>query len=211
MTGIPGCVPRSLSVFVLGASILGGCAKPPPPVLSLEGRQCVSQPDLKVAMPVPLAENNPVKVTLDEKTSCIENNGSGKVEYVAFDLPQVPQPYLLSVTSMPIGEGVLTPRLTLLDPQGNTLREIPSDLFMSHGTSLRAGLRPRSGERYLIVSSDPGMIGQTTSRIVEGTQVSQTGGPIIIQIHTGSENNVSTTSAYNGIVTVAAMPMPKAP
>ncbi len=195
--------------LALLAQLVSACTTPPPPpVLSLAGRQCVSQLDFSTAKPVPLSD--PVKVTLDDKTACIENNGSGKVEYVAFDLPQVAVPYLLSVTSTPIGDGVLSPRLTLLDSDGKTLREVPNDAFLPHGASLRAGLRPHPGERYLIVSSDPSTIGQTNSHIVDGTQMTQTGGPIIIQVHTGFENTVSLTNAYNGTVSVAAMPMPKA-
>jgi hypothetical protein len=198
--------------FAVMAALLAACAKPPPPTLTLAGRICVEKPDLAAATAVPLAEEKPVKVTLDDKTPCVDAPGSGKAAYVAFSLPASNDEYILSVTSVPIGEGRFLPRLVLADSDGKKLRDIPPDMFMAHGTALRAGLRPHAGERYLIVSSDADTIGQSKSQIMDGTQVSTstiaTGG--YVQIHTGFENNVTFTNAYNGIVIVAAQPIPKA-
>jgi hypothetical protein len=197
--------------FAVLTALLAACAKPPPPTLTLAGRICVEKPDLKSAITVPLADDKPVKVTLDDKTPCFDAPGSGKAAYVAFSLPASSDEYMLSVTSVPIGEGRFLPRLALADGDGKTLRDIPPDMFMAHGAALRAGLRPHPGERFLIVSSDPDTIGQSKSQIMDGTQVSTatiaTGG--YIQIHTGFENNVTLTNAYNGTVIVAAQPIPK--
>jgi hypothetical protein len=136
----------------------------------------------------------------------------GKAAYVAFSLPQTADEYMLSVTSVPIGEGRFSPNLVLADGDGKTVRDISPDMFMAHGTALRAGLRPHPGERYLIVSSDPETIGQSKTQIMDSTQVSTatlaTGG--YIEIHTGSENNITMTNAYNGTIIVAAQPIPKA-
>jgi len=204
-------IARILPLAVL-AALLAACAKPPPPTLSLTGRICVEKPDLKSATTVPLADDKPVKVTLDDKTPCFDAPGSGKAAYAAFSLPASSDEYMLSVTSVPIGEGRFLPRLALADGDGKTLREIPPDMFMAHGVALRAGLRPHPGERFLIVSSDPDTIGQSKSQIMDGTRVSTatiaTGG--YIPIHTGFENNVTLTNAYNGTVIVAAQPIPKA-
>jgi hypothetical protein len=158
------------------------------------------------ATSVPLADDKPVKETLDDKTACFDAPGSGKAAYVAFSLPAASDEYMLSVTSVPIGEGRFLPRLALADGDGKTLRDIPPDMFMAHGAALRAGLRPHPGERFLIVSSDPDTIGQSKSQIMDGTQVSTSA---YIQIHTGFENNVTLTNAYNGTVIVAAQPIPK--
>jgi hypothetical protein len=113
---------------------------------------------------------------------------------------------MLSVTSVPIGEGRFSPKLVLADGDGKTVRDIPSDMFMAHGAALRAGLRPHPGEHYLIVSSDPQTIGQSKTQIVDGTQVTTSA---YVQIHSGFENNVTFTNAYNGIMIVAAQPIPK--
>ena len=197
--------------FATIAALAAGCAKPPPPTLSLAGRTCVDRPDLVSAKTVPLADDKPVKVALDDKTPCLEIPGAGKAAYVAFGLPQTGDEYMLSITSVPIGEGRFSPKLVLTDGDGKTVRDIPPDMFMAHGTALRAGLRPHPGERYLIVSSDPQTIGQSKTQIMDSTQVSTatlaTGG--YIQIHTGSENSVTMTNAYNGTIIVAAQPIPK--
>jgi hypothetical protein len=201
---------RLLPLVALTA-LIGACAKPPPPpTLSLAGRNCMEKPDLGSATAVPLADGKPVSVTLDDKTACIEAAGLGRAAYVAFSLPQSDQDYMLSVTSTPVGEGRFSPWLALLDADGKKLRDIPPDMFMAHGASLHAGLRPHPGERYLIVSSDPETIGQTKSQIADGTRVQYAYAPgILIPIHTGYENSVAITNAYNGIVTVTAQPIPK--
>ena len=206
-----GAIARILPFAALTV-LLAACSKPPPPTLTLAGRTCVEKPDLASATAVPLADDKPVKVTLDDKTPCFDMPGSGKAAYVAFSLPASNDEYILSVTSVPIGEGRFLPRLVLADGDGKKLRDISPDMFMAHGTALRAGLRPHPGEHFLIVSSDPDTIGQSKSQIMDGTQVSTasvaTGG--YIQIHTGFENNVTFTNAYNGTVIVAAQPIPKA-
>jgi hypothetical protein len=203
---------RLLPLAVLTV-LLAACAKPPPPpTLTLAGRNCVEKPDLASATSVPLADDKPIKVTLDDKAPCVDAPGSGKAAYAVFSLPVSNDEYMLSVTSVPVGEGRFLPRLVLADGDGKALRDIPPDMFMAHGTALRAGLRPHPGERFLIVSSDPDTIGQSRSQIVEGTQVSTSpvGTAGYIQIHTGFENNVTLTNAYNGTVIVAAQPIPKA-
>src|SRR5579859_2394737 len=89
--------------LVATTALLGACAKPPPPpTLSLAGRTCIEKPDLASATTVPLADDKPVKVTLDDKTPCIEAAGSAKAAYVAFSLPDVNDEYILSVTSVPV-------------------------------------------------------------------------------------------------------------
>ncbi len=182
---------------------------PPPPILSLEGRQCTPLPDLTTAKPL-LVDDKAVSVTLDDKTGCLDVHAAKKLVYVAFDLPAAPAPYLLSVTSTPIGEGLFSPRLTLLDAAGKPVREIPADAFLPHGSALHAGLRPHDGERYLIVSSDPETIGQSKSQIAEFIQVTGAyGGGVYMQVHTGTEATATFTHAYNGTVTVAATSMPK--
>jgi hypothetical protein len=73
--------------FAAVAVLAVGCAKPPP-TLSLAGRICVERPDLISATAVPLADDKPVKVTLDDKTPCLEIPGAGKAAHVAFNCPK---------------------------------------------------------------------------------------------------------------------------
>ncbi len=203
---------RSLVLLAaLPLAILAACApKPPPPLLSMEGRQCTPLPDLATAHAV-LVDDKDVSITLDEKTACLDVHAERKLAYVVFGLPAVDQPYLLSVTSIPIGEGLFFPKLTLLDGNGKVLREISPDVFLPHGAALHAGLRPHPDERYLIVSSDPATIGQTNSQLTEGVRVSGfMAGGIYVQVQSGLEGKSTLTHAYNGTVTVRATLVPTA-
>ena len=81
---------------------------------------------------------------------------------------------------------------------------------MFHGASLYAGLRVRSNEKYLLVVSDPDLVGMEVSQIVDNTMVTASGaGGFYFEIHTGSEMVTTLTYALNGSITVAAQPIPK--
>jgi hypothetical protein len=200
---------RSLALLAVASLAVTACTKtPPPPLLSMEGRQCTPLPDLATAHAVSVDDKD-VSITLDDKTGCLDVHAERKLAYVAFGLPVIDQPYLLSVTSIPIGEGLFFPKLTLLDGAGKVLREIPPDMFLPHGAALHAGLRPHPDERYLIVSSDPATIGQTNSQLTEGIRVSGfMAGGIYVQVQSGLEGKSTLTHAYNGTVTVKATLVP---
>jgi hypothetical protein len=194
-------------------ALLAACAAPAvPPILSLDGRPCVAHPDLARAQALALDAGNPVKLDLDAGAACLEPGSGGKSAYVAFRLPRSEQPYLLTVTSAPLGDTLFSPRLLLLDEQGNVLREVPRDDFMFHGVALYAGLRAAPAERYLIVASDAASVGQQVSHILGESHLTPV--PIgivgVAIIHSGSEKQQVITYAHNGRVTVAAQPMPKA-
>ncbi len=198
-------------ILAAATAALAGCAgkPPPPPIVSLDGRNCAAVPDLTVAKSVPIASDSPVKVTLDGDSPCVVAASGVKDVYAAFLVPQSPQPYFLSIDSAPIGQGLFAPRIQLLDDSGKTLRELSPDMFTFHGVALHAGLRPHPGEKYLLVMSDKASIGQSTSRIIEATQVyTAAAGGVFLQVHTGSEETPTLVNSYNGAVSVAATPMP---
>jgi hypothetical protein len=194
-------------------ALLAACAAPAvPPILSLDGRPCVARPDLASAQALPLDAGNPVKLDLDAGAACLEPGGGGRSAYAAFRLPRSEQPYLLTVTSAPLGDTLFSPRLVLLDEQGKVLREVPRDDFMFHGVALYAGLRAAPAERYLIVASDAPTVGQQVSHIIGESRATPmpVGIGALVIINSGSERQQVITYAHNGRVTVAAQPMPKA-
>lgn len=185
----------------------------PPPIVSIADRACTAQPVLSNAKPVVLDGDKSVTVKLDGTAPCWEADGAKSV-YSMFDLPQSPDPVLVSVLSDPLGQGVFAPRVIVLDGDQHIMRELPRDSFMFHGASLYVGIRLHAGERYLIVASDPKTVGQQYTQASESTQVAAgavvTGAAVgFFTVHTGSDSTSIYTYSYNGTVKVTAQPMPK--
>ncbi len=200
----------SLPLLALSACVM---AETPPPVLVLDvgdGKICVEAPELVGARELAIANNKPVTVNVDADTPCLESSGGERSAYAVFGLPTSMEEYLVSVTSVPQGQTLLSPRVMILDDTGKIMREVPNDSFTFRGLGLAVALRMRTGERYLVVASDPKSIGQEVSRISSATM--STLAPVgyaYVPINTGSETEISHVYAHNGSITVAATPMPK--
>jgi hypothetical protein len=206
----PSTVIKALGI-TFWVTVLSGCTKPPPPLpnVSLAYRNCSQEPDLATARTLILAPDKPITTTLDENAACFGGAPEFRSTYLAFDLPQSSDSYLLYVSSTQLGEGLFSPRLQLLDDAGKVLREVGRNSFMFHGTALSVTLRTHPGERYLIVSSDPNSVGQATSRVIDGVSVS-TGqaGRYFYTTHAGYEAELTSVNSHNGIITVSAQPVP---
>lgn len=207
----------SLPAILLPILFLAGCAPPaPPPMVSLDGRSCGAQVDLSSGHVPALEVSKAIMVTLDEKAMCLQAPDGSKSVYAAFLLPQLPALPLVTVMSSPLGEGLFSPHLLMLDPEGKILREVPRDAFSFHGSALHVGIRMHAEERYLLVASDPQTVGTDISRIVDGTTTSTTttyfkgGGSISSSASFGKEDTLKLTYAHNGTVSVLVQPMPKA-
>jgi len=188
--------------------VLAGCAAAPPPTTSLEGRSCTARLDLANPRPLVLSGGS-VKVTLDQTSSCLEAAGE-KSTYLLFRLPDAAEEYIVSVSSEPLGRGLFAPHLLLLDDAGQLQRQLPRDSFMFHGAALAINIRVHPGERFLVVSSDSDTTGQQISHLVASTNVTTVStGFVAFNVHTGAENTNSYTYAYNGVVIVAAVKIPK--
>jgi hypothetical protein len=204
-------------IRILGCLALLGltaCAmtEGPPPVLGLgiEGKSCAEQPMLTGAQELVLATNKPITVIVDTNTPCLESSNGLRSAYAVFMLPSSSGEYLVSVTSVPQGQTLFSPRVMMLDATGGVLREVPNDIFTFRGSSLAVSLRVRPSERYLLVASDPSTVGQEVSRIQSATMSTVvSAGYVYVPINTGSEAEVSYIYAHNGSITVAATPVPK--
>lgn len=203
----------------LAASLaaLAGCAVQhvEPPALTLGGRVCAAQPDLGLALVLTLKpkDNVALESVFGPTTPCVGPADAGAT-YAVVALPEWPEDYILSVTSIPVGVAIVAPRVQVLDASGKPVREIPHDRFSFHGTSLYAGLRIHPGERYLLVSSDPVAIGHNVSQIVSSTMATTgataAGGSIVtFTMYRGAEANVNLVFAHNGRIVVLAEPVPK--
>jgi hypothetical protein len=198
-----------IAIAVAASVGLAGCvAQTLPPTLTLDQRTCLNSIDFSRALPL-AANGNPVKVTVDDNTACLQTSGM-RHAFVLFRLPDSPEPTLISVSSIVTGGTLFAPHLALLDSSGTSMREIGREAFVFRGMSLNAGLRPREGERYLLVYSDPATVGQQESRIVGLTQASAVAaGPVIVSVYSGNEMTLGHTLAHNGTIEVSLRPVPK--
>jgi hypothetical protein len=203
-------IPALLSCVALTAC----AAKAPPPTLSLDGRSCGPQIDLKNGQIPPLELNKAATVTLDGNTTCWQAPDGSRNVYTVFRLPQLRVPPLVDVTSAPLGEGLFSPHVLMLDSDGNILRDVPRDSFSFHGPALHIGIRAHADETYVLVASDPKTVGSGISQIFDGTTLTSTttiskgGATFTSASNWGHENTLGLTYSYNGIVSVLLQSVP---
>ncbi|HUC67921.1 MAG TPA: hypothetical protein VMA53_21065 [Stellaceae bacterium] len=208
--------PRPILRLMLLASLAlaEGCAAPPPPLLDISNHACATSPDLISAAPLTLSDPrrpDTVKRRIDDTAPCLET-AQGKSLYAAFRLPDSAAPFMIGVRSIPIGQGLLVPRLLLLDGTGAVKREIGQDSLEFRADTLTALIRSHPDERYLVVASTPQAVGQEDARIVETTTATTvTFGRYASTVHSGLDTTHRYIFAHGGLVTVFAAAIPGNP
>jgi hypothetical protein len=96
----------------------------------------------------------------------------------------------------------------LLGGDGGVRREFSGQALQFRGTGLGAVLRSHPDETYLVVESDPSMVGKTDSRIADETQVyTVSSGYGAYQVHTGTETHPTFTYSHNGRIEITLTPL----
>ncbi len=184
---------------------LAACAAtPPPPTVTLVGRSCVATPDLSTAYALDLPTDRDAAVTLDETAPCLEGANGPQGVYAMFQLPDSEVEYLLALTSAPLGEGLFSPLVRILDAEGNVTREIARDAFVFRGSSLSLGLRIRPDEEYLLVLSDADTVGESISQIQDSRTVNMVStGTAFVYFRTGASVTQTYVYSHNGTITIS--------
>lgn len=199
----------ALSLALAGT---GGCAtKGPvsqPPVLALPAESaCTAAPDLGRALPLVFDadKDTPLDVQIGPGSACLERSPGEKSLYGVVSLPTAGEQLIVSVASEPLGQSIFAPQLLLLDGTGKLLREVSRDDFAFRGGALTALIRAHENERYLVILSDPKMVGQNVSRIAGAVNVQTVStGVVMFNMYSGSESTSSLTYSHGGTVKVAA-------
>jgi hypothetical protein len=194
------------------AAAVAGCAKTPapPPVTSLDGRSCAAAPELDGARPLSLEEGDKETVELGPSAPCWQADSRSLSTYAVFRLPTAEQSYVITVRSAPVGEALFAARLALLDEKGAITRELGCDTFHFQGPILYQAIRSRPAERYLVVASDPSVVGKQVSQVIGSVSTQMvTTGTAFFSVYTGREDTSVHTFAHNGSLTVSAEPIPK--
>ena len=97
----------------------------------------------------------------------------------------------------------------MLDAAGRTTRGFRTDEYLYRGFNYSVLLRPRSDERFILVTIDPSRVGQRYDSIAIGVSTSATGAPVTGlasglvgsgNITTGTDASISRTFSYEGAV-----------
>lgn len=185
------------------------------PIVSLADRACAPKPDLLGAPTLLLGDSNKMDVAVDAGAPCVQAPDGSRSAYVAVALPATSVPYVLSVRSAILGQTVFAPRIELLDGEGHVVRDVPRSAFMFHGASLYAAVRSHPDERFLVVFSDAGTVGQSKSQVHEEvnqqTFMSVTPTAVVsMNVNTGNDHTIAFTYDDNGKLTITATPLPAA-
>jgi hypothetical protein len=208
--------PVRLTVACLAAATLVACVKSRdsiPPRLSLGAATCASDVALTNAVAGVKDKDGKYTATMrfTDTAACVTDASGATSVYQVVVLPEVTDGLMATAVSVPFGETIFTPRLQLRDDKGAIAREIGRDAFLFSGPTLQAQLRLRAGDRYLVVLSDPGTVGQTTTQIASRTVHSGVAaGGVYVPVNTGAEGSTNLTFALNGEVTVVIEPIPDA-
>jgi hypothetical protein len=194
----------SLPILLLAGACASNGASAPAPTVSLTSQTCTALPDLANAHALTLENATEAAVTLDGGGPCLQDTKGNKSLYAVFRIPPASSPYQITVASEPLGTGLFSPHVLMLDDQGKVLREIPRDSFLFHGKDLSVSLRAHPGEVFLIAASDPQSVGQQVSQISEDTSTTMVmAGPYTaVPITHGSDTTSTHTYAHNGTVKV---------
>jgi hypothetical protein len=196
---------------------LAGCATtvPTPPavaVLSIEGKTCTDTPSLATTIsltppkrPAPtLLENTHVSAT----SQCVKKGGKPS-NYVVYALPASPQNHTITVGGQKESLRAFAPSISILDANGTVLRDFPKDRLTNFGSAFAVQFRPSEQARYILVQSDPELVGTVMSafetNILSSTTYtynpySYTSGSYQTQV--GKEGGTNRAFSHEGIVSV---------
>ena len=204
---------RSKLLPLLAALALAGCetTQPgPPPIVQIAPSNCSDGPSLARAQPLPFdaeGKKKPERVTIDTGSPCIERDGA-KSLYRILALPAPGEPYMVTLRSLPGQNSIFAPQLALLDAEGAETRRIDRESLLFRGQALSAVLRIRDEERYLVIASDPQMVGQDIARLSGQThQQMVSTGTVMFAVYSGSESMARMTYSHGGTIDVSATPI----
>lgn len=163
----PGLVRLAL---LASASTLVGCAStyvpPAVSVLTIEGKTCDAAPALTGA--ISLSPPKRPQATLTVATvvgpamPCLTKNGKPS-NYVVYALPSAPQNHTITVGGQKEQMRAFAPSISILAADGAVIRDFPKDRLTNFGTTFSVQFRPAEQARYILVQSDPELVGTVMS------------------------------------------------
>lgn len=200
--------PKVALASIAGAALTVGCATVEPPlpaVLEYARQDCHSAPDVSTAISLtPEKETNGHLVTtvVGPQTHCLTRAG-GPTPYVVYALPADLGDKTLAVGGMLEAMRILSPDVSVLDARGQVTRTFaPSDYFY-RGPVYSVQFKPREGDVFVLVTSDPTRVGRRYDAINVGTNTTTIyTGYGAANFTTGVEASTSRVFSHEGAVQV---------
>lgn len=205
--------PGGKLAVILAPLLILGCASQvvPPPQVFLDAHSCVATPDRMSATPLSFdpANSTDLSVVFDNSAPCLEDHAGQKSLYRIFRLPTAAAPYLVTIASVEWDCTFFAPRVILLGADGGIKRTLGRDDFVFRGNELSTIFRSHADEAFLVVASDPEVVGLSLSRIADSiTSQGVSAGRGFFAIYRGSESVSTETFLHSGRVIISTRPVP---
>lgn len=197
--------------------LLQACATPTPPppppqaVVSLGDKVCSSTASIEGAItltPLKKMHDYSTYTEIDSSKKCLTINGvSGN--YVVYALPASPDNHTITIGGALETYRTFAPIVSLLDETGKVTRTFSDDRYTVLGGIYGVQLRPGQNEKYILVMSNPRLVGTKTEALE--TRIAATGGYAYnpstgygtsYNTYHGYEKSASRTFSHEGSVSV---------
>lgn len=200
--------PKAALAAAAVAGLAAGCATAPAPlpaVLEYARQDCHAAPDVSAAISLtPEKETNGHLVTtvVGPQTPCLTRAG-GSTPYLVYALPADLDDKTVAVGGVLEAMRILSPDVSVLDASGRVTRTFaPSDYFY-RGPVYSVQFRPREGDAFVLVASDPARVGRRYDAINVGTNTTTVyTGFGAANFTTGVEASTSRMFSHEGAVQV---------
>ena len=190
------------------AATVAACATAAPPlpaVLAFDGAGCTAAPALAGALSlIPEEERarHSVETQVTALTPCLTRDGES-VPYVVYARPSDTDDKTLAVGGLLEAMRIFAPSVSVLDRDGRVTRTFEAHDYMFRGPAYSVQFRPRAGDAYVLVTSQPALVGQRHDAIQIGTNTTTVyTGYGASNITTGWDANTSRHFSHEGVVQV---------
>lgn len=201
-------VMRAIAVAV-SIGLVSGCATTTtpldPPRLVYERTDCAASPDLMNAVSLtPRSERAYFYVSraVDHATPCWAPDAQA-APYIVFEIPAAFADKTLIVGGGMEPHRIFAARIMTLDAEGAPVREFAAEDFFFRQGLYSVQFRPREWERYILVTSDRDLVGQTYSSIHIGVNSGATyAAGTYVSYNIGIDQSADRVFSHTGTVSV---------
>lgn len=163
---------------ILSALLTAACATAPPApeaLLSIDNRTCDNALQMDSAAPL-IPERSKRRYTIsadvDESAPCLNLEDGGKVTYALFSLPDYAAQTTIIAGAQMEEKRIFAANIMLLDAQSAVTRTFDREDYLFQGNTYGVQIRPRNNERYLLVQTDPEIVGEAYDSVTIGVNAS---------------------------------------